>query len=67
MWVADGVAMLQDPGRAEVIRQLAGLKDVQVLWAMKYDSLACRIEPANLAVVTVGQILVPGKGEVAMK
>jgi hypothetical protein len=30
-------------------------------------SLACRIEPANLAVVTVGQILVPGKGEVAMK
>ena len=67
MWVADGVAMLQDLGRAEVIRQLAGLKDVQVLWAMKYDSLACRIEPANLAVCTLGMIIVPGKGEVAVK
>ena len=67
MWTADGPAIVQDLGRAEWIRQLGGLKDVQVLWAMKYDIVACKIEPANLAVVTVGQIIVPGDGETAMK
>ena len=67
MWTADGPAIVQDPGRAEWIRQLGRLKDVQVLWAMNYDIVACKIEPAILAVVTVGQIIVPGDGETAMK
>jgi len=49
--------------RAAQVRKLAGLKSVQAIWAMKYEADKAQVVPVGVAVITAGQLTIPGKSD----
>lgn len=65
--VADLTFECNAQGMAAALKDIAAnLKQLQVVWAFRYDASQNQASPCGLAVITAGQIILPGKGELTL-